>query len=53
MTHIEYFLALNDEEDFPEITDGPFKTYMDAIRRLRDFSNKEDYVILWGDFPDV
>jgi hypothetical protein len=51
VTHIEYFIALNDPDDFPEISDGPYGTYQAAQNRIEELSNPEDYVILQGDFP--
>lgn len=51
MSHREFFIALNDEDDFPEIVDGPYGTLSAANRRLEELSNQDDYVVLQGDFP--
>jgi len=48
--HMEWFVALDDKDDFPEITDGPYGSARAAMDRLEDMSNPEDYVILSGSF---
>ena len=50
-THEEWFVAENDQADFPQIVDGPFGTYTAAMEALKGLNFPSEYVVLVGDFP--